>query len=88
MFEERVSDRLLNSARKVCGDRIGRKQRDRETWWWNEEIQIAVMEKKLAFKRWKEPRKNLSNTGRKISRQKEQLLLRTEPGKYRVNFFR
>ena len=67
MFEERVSDRieganvghasfsnaLFNSAREVCGETTGRRQRDRETWWWNEEIQLTVREKKLAFKRWK-----------------------------------
>ena len=66
MFEERVSDRiqganvdhpgfsnaLLNSARKVCGETIGRRQRDRETWWWNEEVQLAVRKKKFEFKRW------------------------------------
>ena len=48
MFEERVSDRiegayvdhagfsnaLLNSAREVCEETTGRRQRD--TWWWNE----------------------------------------------------
>ena len=52
MFEERVSDRieganvdyggfsntLLNSAREVCGETTGRRQRDRETWWWNEVV--------------------------------------------------
>ena len=25
---------------------------DRETWWWNEEVQLAVREIKIAFKRW------------------------------------
>ena len=74
MFEERVSDRieganadhdglsnaLLNSAREVCGETTGKRQRGRETWWWNEEVQLAVREKKLAFKsgKVKEPRKN------------------------------
>ena len=66
MFEERVSDRieganvdhagfsnaLLNSVREVCGETTGRRQRDRETWWWNEEVQLAVREKKLVFKKW------------------------------------
>ena len=51
MFEDRMSDKieganvdhtgssnaLLNSAREVCGETIGRSQR--ETWRWNEEIQ-------------------------------------------------
>ena len=70
MFEEKVSDRieganadhdglsnaLLNSAREVCGETTGKRQRDRKTWWWNEEVQLAVREKKLAFKRWQSER--------------------------------
>ena len=66
MFEERVSDKieganvdhagfsnaLLNSVREVCGETTGRRQRDRETWWWNEEVQLAVRVKKIAFKKW------------------------------------
>ena len=47
-----MSNALLNSARKVSGETTGRKQRDRETWWWNEEVQLAVREKKLAFTKW------------------------------------
>ena len=49
IFVERVNDRieganvdyagfsnaLLNSAREVYGEKTGRRQRDRETWWWN-----------------------------------------------------
>ena len=64
MFEERVSDRiergnvsyagflnaLLNSAREVCGETTWRTLRD-GTWWWNDEVQLAVREKELAFKR-------------------------------------
>ena len=88
MFEERVSDRiqganvdhpgfsnaLLNSARKVCGETIGRRQRDRETWWWNEEVQLAVREKKLELKKWQsEGTEDVHEqyTERKIGRQKE-----------------
>ena len=64
-FVERVSNRieganvdlagfssaLLNSAREICGETTGRRQRERETWWWNEEVQLAVRKNKLAFKR-------------------------------------
>ena len=59
MFEKRLSDRLegtnvdharlpnalLNFAREVCGEKIGRRQTDKETWWWNEEVQLAIREK-------------------------------------------
>ena len=40
------NDALLNSTRKVCGETTGRRQKDKETWWWNEEVQLAVREKK------------------------------------------
>ena len=42
--------------RKVCGETTGRRLRDRETWWWNEEIWLPVREKELAFKRWQSER--------------------------------
>ena len=37
---------------EFCGETTGRRQRDRKTWWWKEEVQFAVREKKLAFKSW------------------------------------
>ena len=43
---------MLNSAREVCGETTRRRKRDRETWWWNEEVQLTVREKKIAFTRW------------------------------------
>ena len=50
MFEERVSDRIegANIDHTVERQQGG----DRETWWWNEEVQLAVRKKKLAFNRW------------------------------------
>ena len=80
MFEERVSDRneranddhggfsnaLLNSTREVYGETTGRRQRERETWWWNDKVQLAVREKKhLRGGKVKEPRKCTSSTEKK-----------------------
>mgnify|MGYP001798842386 CR=1 FL=1 len=50
------SNALLNSAREVFEETTGMRQRDRETWWWNEALQLAVREKKLEFKRWQSER--------------------------------
>ena len=31
---------------------FGKRKRDRETWWWNEEVQESIKEKKEAKKAW------------------------------------
>ena len=61
---------------EVCGETTGRRQRDRETWWWNEEVQlhtaVAVRELKLAFKRW--PSEGTEQYERGIYRQAKRML--------------
>jgi len=36
----------------------GRKFIDKQVWWWNDEVQAVVQEKKKAFKKWVESKKN------------------------------
>jgi len=43
---------VLESAEEVCGRSKGGKRERKETWWWNEEVQLALKEKKEAFKKW------------------------------------
>jgi hypothetical protein len=38
-------------AAKVFGVSRGGKQEAKDTWWWNEEVQKAIKEKKECFKR-------------------------------------
>ena len=38
----------------VLGVTFGKRKRDRETWWWNEEVQKSIKEKKEAKKAWDE----------------------------------
>ena len=90
MFVERVNDKkeganvdhagfsnaLLNPAREVGGETTERRQRDRETWWWNEEVQLAVREKKLAFKRWQsEGTEEVHKQYRKKNRQAKMMMM-------------
>ena len=56
LYEEKLSEKmdregggwdsmrvaLLEVAREVCGETRGRGHRERETWWWNEEVQEAI----------------------------------------------
>ncbi|KAK3510844.1 hypothetical protein QTP70_022787 [Hemibagrus guttatus] len=42
----------IRSGRKVLGVSSGRRKEDKETWWWNEEVQDSVQRKRLAKKKW------------------------------------
>ena len=43
----------LKAAEEVCGVSRGRPQHG-ETWWWNQDVQKAISEKKKSFQRWKQ----------------------------------
>ena len=50
-----VTSKITECCREVQGVTLGGKTRvDKETWWWKDEVQEAVREKKNAFKLWKE----------------------------------
>ena len=50
---EAVTNGIRDTAREVLGAASGKRGReDRETWWWNQEVQQAVKEKKEAKKQW------------------------------------
>lgn len=42
---------LLNATEEVCGRTKG-PPRHKETWWWNEEVDLAIDEKRKCFKKW------------------------------------
>ena len=49
---------VAGQVRKVCGEVLGvskggKTMISKETWWWEESVQSALKEKKLAFKEWK-----------------------------------
>ena len=43
---------VMRAAEEVCGTIKGGKHLERETWWWNEEVQENLRRKKDAFKKW------------------------------------
>ncbi|KAK3509954.1 hypothetical protein QTP70_023778 [Hemibagrus guttatus] len=43
---------MLETGRKVLGVSSGRRKEDKETWWWNEEVQDSIQRKRLAKKKW------------------------------------
>ena len=51
-----MKDCFLEEAVDVCGETRGI-ARQKETWWWNEEVAVLVKEKQRLFKLWKGPKK-------------------------------
>ena len=43
---------LRETAETILGVTFGKQKGDRETWWWNEEVQVSIKEKKEAKKSW------------------------------------
>ena len=43
---------LRKTAETVLGVAFGKRKKDRKTWWWNEEVQKNIKEKKEAKKAW------------------------------------
>ena len=51
---------LRKTAEIVLGVTFGKQKGDRETWWWNEEVQESIKKKKEAKKAWDKMRNEKS----------------------------
>ncbi|KAK3533517.1 hypothetical protein QTP70_023344 [Hemibagrus guttatus] len=49
---ETTAEVIRETGRKVLGVSSGRRKEDKETWWWNEEVQGSIQRKRLAKKKW------------------------------------
>ncbi|KAK3572881.1 hypothetical protein QTP86_009528, partial [Hemibagrus guttatus] len=49
---EITAEVIRETGRKVLGVSSGRRKEDKETWWWNEEVQDSIQRKRLAKKKW------------------------------------
>ncbi|KAK3546604.1 hypothetical protein QTP70_030475, partial [Hemibagrus guttatus] len=49
---ETTADVIRETGRKVLSVSSGRRKEDKETWWWNEEVQDSIQRKRLAKKKW------------------------------------
>ncbi|KAK3574849.1 hypothetical protein QTP86_018434, partial [Hemibagrus guttatus] len=49
---ETTAEVIRETGRKVLGVSSGRWKEDKETWWWNEEVQGSIQRKRLAKKKW------------------------------------
>ena len=51
---EDMKEILVPAATEVCGRTSGKPKQEKETWWWNQEVQVAIKEKSTARKLWEE----------------------------------
>ena len=49
---DKTAEMLRKTAETVLGVTFGKRKGDKETWWWNEEVQKSIKEKKEAKKAW------------------------------------
>ena len=79
---DKTAEMLRKTAETVLGVTFGKGKGDRETWWWNEEVQESIKEKKEAKKAWDKIRDE--NTKKiykeRIVRQKIQLRWQKDVG--------
>ena len=72
---DKTAEMLRKTAKTVLEVTFGKQKGDRETWWWNEEVQEGIKEKKEAKKAWDKIRdKNTKKIyNEKKSKQRRQL---------------
>ena len=58
----------METAQDICGMTKG-PCRHKETWWWNEDVAVAVREKKIMYGKWKKENTKEARMGYKKSRQ-------------------
>ena len=49
---EETEDIMLKACEKTCGRTKGKRGQERETWWWNDEVERLIKEKRRAYKAW------------------------------------
>ena len=49
---DKAAEMLRKTAETVLGVTFGKRKGDKETWWWNEEVEESIKEKKEAKKAW------------------------------------
>ena len=64
---DKIAEMLKKTAETVLGVTFGKRNGDRKTWWWNEEVQDSIKEKKEAKKAWN---KIIDENTKKINKDK------------------
>ncbi|KAK3510026.1 hypothetical protein QTP70_026005 [Hemibagrus guttatus] len=65
---ETTAEVIRETGRKVLGMSSGRRKEDKETWWWNEEVQDSIQRKRLNRQEYKELQRRVK---REVSKAKQ-----------------
>ena len=57
---------MIRACEKTCGRTKGTRGRERESWWWNDDVEAVIAEKKAAYKVWQ---RTLANSDKMRYRQ-------------------
>ena len=60
---------MMETAQDICGMTKGT-CRHKQTWWWNEDVAVAVREKKIMYGKWKKENTKEERMEYKLRRQK------------------
>ncbi|KAK3538494.1 hypothetical protein QTP86_006194 [Hemibagrus guttatus] len=71
---ETTAEVIRETGRKALGVSSGRWKEDKETWWWNEEVQDSIQRKRLAKEKWdmdrtEESRQEYKESQRRVKRE-------------------
>ena len=61
---------IKNVAKQLLGESKGKRNVERETWWWSEEIQNTIRAKRDCFKAWKTNKNNQTLEAYKIAKKR------------------
>uniref|UniRef100_A0A1B0DDF9 Endonuclease/exonuclease/phosphatase domain-containing protein n=1 Tax=Phlebotomus papatasi TaxID=29031 RepID=A0A1B0DDF9_PHLPP len=67
----------VGSAKQMLGESKGGLQSNKETWWWNEEVQKATTDKKEKFKTWQKSKTDINLANYKLAKSNTKKIVAT-----------
>ena len=84
---DKTTEMLRKTAETVVGITFGKRKGDNETWWWNEEVQKSIKEKKEAKKTWDKIRDKNIKKVYKVKKNKAKKAVAMAKGRAYDNFY-
>ena len=72
---EKIYENRMETGKEICVETTGHFRIKRETWWWNEKIQQAIREKKVAYKKWQQNGKEIDREAYKQKRKETKVVI-------------